>query len=392
MNKRSATGVDGVSAKEYEENLGANIRSLVRRLKTNQYRARLIRRVMIPKANGKMRPLGIPATEDKLLQTAVARLLNAIFDCDFLDASYGYREKRGARKAVEELTHSIQFGRYTYVVEADIKNYFDSINHDWLLRMLSERIEDRRFLRLVEKWLKAGVLNDGQVEHPASGTPQGGIVSPILANIYLHYALDLWFERVVKKHCEGDAAVIRYADDFVCCFQFSRDAEKFFRALGKRLGKFGLQVAPEKTRIIKFTRFVPYGNEFSFLGFAFRWGFDRKGKAHLLRETSRRRLQQSICAFKDWLRANRHRRLKSIFSALSVKLRGYYNYFGLIGNSSQLGRFYHEVVRLLHKYLNRRSQRRSFNWAEFMHALKRYGLPSPKIVQISNRQMELSPC
>lgn len=216
IRKDAAYGVDRVSAQEYEENLGENIRRLVERLKRGSYRAKLVRRQYIPKGEGKYRALGIPATEDKLLQLAVKRILEAIYEQDFLRCSYGYRPKKGALDAVDKLTVKLQFGRYDFVVEADIKGYFDNIDHDWLVRMLEERIDDRALMRLIEKWLKAGILDtDGKVLHPVTGTPQGGIVSPILANVYLHYALDLWFHKVVRKHCRGEACLIRYADDCV---------------------------------------------------------------------------------------------------------------------------------------------------------------------------------
>src|SRR3990170_281015 len=255
IRKDAAFGVDRVSAQEYEQNLGDNIQQLVERLKEKRYRAKLVRRQYIPKGNGKLRPLGIPATEDKLLQLAVKRELEAIYEQDFLRCSYGYRPNVGALDAVDKLTVKLQFGRYNFVVEADIKGFFDNIDHDRLIALLSLRIADRQLLRLIKKWLKAGVLDtDGTVIHPATGTPQGGIISPMLANVYLHYALDQWFQEVVKAHCSGEACLIRYADDYVCAFQYEGDAQRFYRALQFRLEKFGLQLAADKTRVIPFSR------------------------------------------------------------------------------------------------------------------------------------------
>jgi len=269
LNKNAASGVDKITAQDYEENLVDNIQALVDRLKTKRYRAKLVRRCYIPKENGKERPLGIPALEDRLVQLACAKLMTAIFEADFLDNSYGYRPERSAKDAVNDLRFNLQFGKYGYIVEADIKGFFDHMDHEWLLRMLKERIDDAAFLNLIRKWLKAGILDtDGMVIHPETGTPQGGIVSPVLANVYLHFALDLWFEKVVKVHCQGKALIIRYADDFVCAFQYRKDAVKFFKVLPKRLGKFCLSVAPEKTGMMRFSRFHPSRRRrIIFLGF-----------------------------------------------------------------------------------------------------------------------------
>lgn len=255
LKRDAAPGVDLVDFYEYQEKLDENIVNLVERLKQKKYRAKLVRRQYIPKINGKLRPLGIPATDDKVLQTAVAKMLEAIYEKDFLDVSYGYRPETGAQDAVRDLTRNLQFGKYAYIVEADIKGFFDNINHKWLVRMLEERINDKPFLRLIQKWLKAGILDtSGKVIYPAMGTPQGGTVSPILANVYLHYALDLWFEKRIKRQCRGEALIVRYADDFVCAFQYQQDAKLFYQQLGDRLGKFGLEVAQEKTRMIPFSR------------------------------------------------------------------------------------------------------------------------------------------
>jgi len=392
IKKDAAYGVDRVSAREYEENLEENIRRLVGRLKRKSYRAKLVRRQYIPKGEGKFRALGIPATEDKLLQLAVKRILEAIYEQDFLRCSYGYRPKKGALDAVDKLTVKLQFGRYNFVVEADIKSYFDNIDHEWLVKMLEERIDDRALMQLIKKWLKAGILDtDGKVKHPVTGTPQGGIVSPILANVYLHYALDLWFHKVVKKHCRGEACLIRYADDFVCAFQYQADAERFYEALGKRLGKFGLEVSAEKTRIIPFHRRPPSGqSHFQFLGFEFYWGEDRRGKPHLKRRTSRKKLRNSIKRFTEWCKKNRNLKPRALFRRLNAKLRGYYNYYGVFGNYDSLKQFFDQVKRILFKWLNRRSQRRSYNWKGFSQLLEHYRIEQPRIKRRNRaRQLQL---
>ncbi len=381
IRKDAAYGVDEVSAQDYQQHLGENIRNLVERLKRRRYRAKLIRRHYIPKGEGQWRPLGIPAVEDKLLQLAVLRILEAIFEQDFLRCSYGYRPRVGALDAVDWLTIKLQFGRYHYVVEADIKGFFDHIDHNWMLRMLAERIDDRALLRLIRKWLKAGVLEaDGKVVHPAMGTPQGGIVSPILANVYLHYALDLWFQRVLKPRCRGEACLIRYADDFVCAFEKKEDAQRFYREVRERIRKFGLEVVAEKTRVIAFSRLEPGNGSFEFLGFEFRWGNDRSGREHLKRRTSRKKLRSSLKGFTDWCKENRHLKLRVLFEQLNSKLRGYYNYYGVHGNYGSLKQFFSSAMRILMKWLNRRSQRRSYNWSGFTAVLQHFQVKRPRVV------------
>lgn len=384
IRKNAAYGVDRVSAREYERDLEGNIKRLVDRLKSKSYRAKLVRRQYIPKGPGKVgtRPLGIPAVEDKLLQLAVARLLAAIYEQDFLRCSYGYRPGIGALDAVDKLTIKLQFGRYEHVVEADVKGFFDNVDHDWVVRMLSERIDDRALLWLIRKWLKAGVLDtDGTVLHPVAGTPQGGIVSPVIANVYLHYALDLWFHKVVKPRCQGEACLIRYADDFVCAFEERTEAEAFYSVLGQRLKKFGLELSPEKTRVIPFDRTTHAGStSFEFLGFEFRWGRDRSGKAHLKRRTARKKLRGSLSRFTEWCRENRHLKRKELFAQLNVKLRGYYNYYGVSGNSVSLHEFFTHAMRILLKWLNRRGQRHSYNWTGFRQALEHFQVIRPRIV------------
>jgi len=382
IRKDAAYGVDQVSAEDYEQNLDENIHKLVENLKQKRYRAKLVRRRYIPKANGKLRPLGIPATEDKLLQIGVKRILEAIYEQDFLECSYGYRPNVGALDAVEKLSIRLQFGKFNYVVEADIKSFFDKIDHEWLLKMLAERVDDKALLWLIKKWLKAGVLDtDGKVLHPETGSPQGGIVSPILANVYLHYALDMWFEKVVRPHCKGKACLIRFADDFVCAFDKQEDAQRFYNVLGKRLGKFGLELSAEKTQIIPFSPTIMSGKtSFDFLGFEFRWGKDRAGKPLVKKRTARKNLRSSLKRFNEWCKENRHLRLPELFKKLNAKLRGYYNYFGVIGNYPSLKLFYYKAIKLLVKYLNRRSQRRSYNGAGYTQLIEQFGTAKPHIV------------
>jgi len=389
IRKEAAYGVDRVSAGEYEQNLEANIQDLVERLKRKGYRAKPVRRQYIPKGDGGERPLGIPATEDKLLQLAVKRILEAIYEADFLKCSYGYRPKVGAREAVHDLTVKLQFGNYHYVVEADIKGFFDHVDHEWMVQMLQERIDDRALLRLIQKWLKAGVLEkDGKVRHPVTGTPQGGVISPILANITLHYVLDLWFQKVVKKGCRGEACLIRYADDFVAAFERREEAERFHRELSERLEKFGLELSAAKTRVIPFHREPPSGgSRFEFLGFEFSWGKDRQGRPHLKRRTARKRLWASLLRFAQWCRAVRHLELRELFRVLNAKLRGYYNYYGVVGNYASLATFYRHALRILFKWLNRRSQRASYTWQGFTALLADYRVEKPRIVWPSGRRV-----
>jgi group II intron reverse transcriptase/maturase len=388
IKKSAASGVDQISAQVYEQNLAGNIQDLVERLKQKRYRAKLVKRHYIPKGNGKLRPLGIPAVEDKLLQVAATRLLAAIYEQDFLPGSYGYRPGVGALEAVDDLTVKLQFGRYHYVVEADIKGFFDNLNHDWMIRMLRERIEDRAFLGLIRKWLRAGILDTtGAIIHPVTGTPQGGVVSPVLSNVYLHYVLDLWFEKVVKPQCRGEACLLRYADDYICAFEYQEEAERFYTALGPRLEKFGLTLAAEKTRILSFSRQQPPDQgSFEFLGFEFRWGQDRGGKAHLKRRTARPKLRASLRRFTQWCRENRHQRLSVLFKQLNSKLRGYYQYYGVHGNSASLKQFFDGALRRLLKWLNRRSQRSSYTWQGFKAILEHFKIARPRIVGPSRRR------
>lgn len=382
LNKKSASGIDQMTFGEYRKNLKENIGTLVEKLKKKSYRAKLVRRKNIPKKNGKLRPLGIPVLEDKLLQTATSLILQAIYEQDFLPESFGYRPERSARDAVEELSARLQFGKTGYVVEADIKGFFDNIDHEWLIRMLEKRVDDKPFLQLIQKWLKAGVLEENRkIIKPESGTPQGGSVSPVLANVYLHYVLDLWFGKVVKRYCKGDAQIIRYADDFVCLFQHKQDTEKFYRVLPKRLAKFSLEIATDKTRVIKFNRFRNKGgNRFDFLGFEFYWGISRKGRAQLYARTSRKKMQSCLTEFAEWCRKNRHLGNRKIFSVVNAKLRGHYNYFGVRCNYKSLYRYYRQVTIILRKWMNRRSQRRSCNWEKYQRLLKIYHLEKPRIV------------
>ena len=386
LNKKAAPGVDGVTADEYAKNLASNIQTTVVELKEKRYHAKLVRRVYIPKGEGKLRPLGLPAVSDKVVQRATADILEAIYEQDFLPNRYGYRPNRGPQLAVKDLTRELQFGKYNYIVEADIRGYFDNIDHEWLIKMLEQRVEDRAMTRLIRKWLNAGILEaDGKVLHPITGTPQGGIASPLLANIYLHYAIDLWFEKVVKPRCKGEAYLCRFADDFVCAFQYKSDAEKFYKALGKRLGKFSLELAPEKTRIIGFSPFFKDKNSFEFLGFEFRWGVSRKGKNIIMRRTSRNKLRKSVANLTTWCKEIRRSRLNKIFQQLNSKLRGYFNYYGIIGNFSSFAQFYWQARQIIFKWLNRRSQRNSFTWEEFKRLWSRFRVPKPRITEGPNQ-------
>jgi group II intron reverse transcriptase/maturase len=383
LNRKAAPGVDEVTWQEYESNLDENLSNLVGRLKRKAYKARLVKRHYIPKGK-KLRPLGLPVLEDKLVQHAAKTILEAIYEADFYEYSFAYRPERSAKDATSELCFRLQFGPFGWVVECDIRSFFDEIDHDWMVRMLEERIHDKAFVGLIRKWLKAGVLEDiHTVTHPASGTPQGGVASPVLANIYLHYALDLWFQKVVQKEARGECLMMRYADDVVCAFRYKDDAERFLRQAQERLAKFMLSFSLEKTHLIRFTRFeTKNSRSFEFLGFEFRWGLNRHYKPQVKRRTLRKKLQAACREMTAWIRKERCKQgLRGLMATFRRKLQGHWNYFGVHLNSNSLWEFYRSACQIVFKWLNRRSQRRSFTWERFERMLDRYQIPKPRITQ-----------
>ena len=384
-----ATGIDHVSVPEYFGNLKENVEGLVVRMKAKSYRPKPVRRVYIPKpGKDEKRPLGIPATEDKLVQLGLKHLLEAIYEADFLDCSHGFRPERSCHTAIDKLNKSLMTKPVNYVVEVDIRKFFDNVNHYWLLRCLEERINDPNLLWLVRQFLKGGVMEDGVYTDSESGTPQGGIVSPLLANIYLHYVLDLWFDRKFKKSSKSYMEIVRYCDDFVVLFERQNDAIRFLDELKERLAKFGLQVAEDKTRLLEFGRKAYYrsrtsdtkANSFNFLGFTHYWKSSRQGKFIMGHKTSKDNLRRKLSDMKSWIKAMRTKPQILWFDTLKRKLSGHYNYFGISGNYRCLCQYYTQVVRLLYKWLNRRSQKRSFNWQEFHGFLQMNPLPQPRIM------------
>jgi len=386
LKKKAAPGVDKVTWQEYQRDLDANVEELGERLKANQYRAGLVRRKYIPKPNGKRRPLGLLRMEDKTVQRAATSIVEAIYEEDFLNSSYGYRPGRGAKDAVSEVTKQLQFGRFRWVVEADIKGFFDHIDHEKLMGMLGERIQDGRFLRLIRKWLKAGILEEtGAVINPETGTPQGGSISPVLANIYLHKVLDQWFEQQIRPVCRGQTMINRYADDFICAFEDKQDAQRFLKQLEVRLAEYGLELAEDKTRLLRFSRFEVRDNEsFEYLGFEFRWGRALNGKAVVKRRTARKKLRASVASFTEWIKEHRHSGTPWIMRTMAAKLRGHWNYYGVIGNQASQWEFFRQITGILFKWLNRRSQRSSYTWAGLRELFKQYAVPQPCITEPTN--------
>lgn len=382
LNRKSAEGIDKVSWDDFEANLSECVSKIVTALKEKRYKAMPVRRCYIPKPGGKQRPLGIPTIGDKVVQAGAARILSAIFEEDFLSCSHGYRQGKSARQAALELSQRLQRGKFGWVFDADIKGFFDNLNHDWLIRMLELRINDKAFLRLIRKWLKAGIMEKNErIYIPSSGTPQGGIISAVLANIYLHFVLDIWFERVIKPQCKGEVMLIRYADDFVCCFQYYQDLQKFSRNIESRLEKFNLNLAKDKTRQIKFTRFeTRKSNGFTFLGFEYHWGLSRKNKPLIKMQTAKEKLRRALLMIKIWVKkVSRKVKITEIMKEFHLKLLGHYNYYGVSGNGKKLLTFYNCACDILFKWLNRRSQRKSYNWKGFHVILKYYKTPLPRI-------------
>jgi len=389
LRKDAAAGIDKMTKEKYAENLDSNLSNLTERLHRMAYRPQPVRRKYIPKpGSDKQRPLGIPCLEDKLVQAGLVRILEAVYEQDFIGDSYGFRPKRSCHQALRALSESVENGPVNHIIEADIKGFFDNVKQDWLMKFLEHRIGDRRILRMVKRFLKAGVSEDGSITVSDDGTPQGGVISPLLANIYLHYALDLWLEKVVRKRCTGQVRLIRVADDFVVCLQYKAEAEEVERLLIERLGKFGLEVEPTKTRVVEFGRYAADNAKrrgerpetFDFLGFTHYCGTRRDGKGfRMKRVTARKKFTSKVKAFKGWLKTARTMKTKELWEVAKAKLRGHYAYYGVSDNLPGIMRFGEEAKRLLFKWLNRRGKRQSLNWQKFSEMLKRFPLPEPRI-------------
>jgi group II intron reverse transcriptase/maturase len=393
--KDGAVGVDGQTAADYEQDLEGNLRSLLERAKSGSYFAPPVRRVHIPKAGSpeQTRPIGIPTLEDKVLQRAVVMLLEPIYEQDFHPGSYGFRPGRGAHQALEQLREQLMATHGGWVLEVDISKFFDTLDHAHLREFVQQRVRDGVLLRLIGKWLNAGVMEAGQVSYPEAGSPQGGVISPMLANVYLHYVLDTWFEREVQPRLKGKAFLIRYADDFVIGFTEEQDARRAMEVLPKRFERYGLTIHPTKTRLVRFERPAKRDDDdshgkpesFDLLGFTHYWGRSLRGNWVVKRKTSRKRLSRALRAINEWCRGNRHKPLAEQQKTLSQKIRGHCAYYGITGNSRALSRFRHWTVRLWRKWLSRRNRERTMTWERFERLLARYPLPQAIAVHSSYR-------
>jgi group II intron reverse transcriptase/maturase len=386
--KDGAAGVDGQTAADYAGNLEGNLAALLEGFKSGRYRAPPVRRVHIPKGDGtKTRPIGIPTFEDKVLQRAVAMVLEAVYEQDFLNCSYGFRPGRSAHQALQALWDGMMEMGGGWVVEVDIQGFFDSLDHGQLRGFLDQRVRDGVVRRAIDKWLKAGVMQDGELVHTEGGTPQGGVVSPLLANVYLHEVLDRWFEAEVKPRLKGRGFLIRYADDFVVVLSSESDARRVMDVLPKRFGRYGLTLHPEKTRLVPFQRptgGTPRGRaepgSFELLGFTHHWAQSLRGRWFVRRKTAPSRLGRALQRVGEWCRRNRHLPVAMQQQSLTQKLRGHYGYFGITGNAAALGGFFYEVKRVWRLWLDRRSQRAKMTWPRFQKLLERYPLPPPVVV------------
>ena len=386
MRKDAAVGVDGVTKEQYGQDLEGNLRGLHERLVSKRYRHQPIRRVHIPKDKGKTRPIGISAFEDKLVQDAVREVLEAIYEQDFLDCSHGFRPRRRAHDAVRALDRIAHQGKVSWILEADIVSFFDSLDRAKLKELLQLRVADGSLLRLIGKCLHVGVLDGADYSEPDTGTAQGSVLSPMLGNVYLHYVLDLWFEHEVKPRLRGEAHLVRYADDFVMTFELQDDAERVMDVLVKRMGRFGLTLHPEKTRLLPFRRppAAQTGGKapatFDFLGFTLHWRRGRSGRWGMTCKTRHARLRRAVQTIADWCRRHRHQPVKAQHAALTRRIQGHFNYFGVSGNSRSLRLIIEQAKRVWYKWLRRRSQQAHLNWTRFREMLKRFPLPRPRIL------------
>ena len=390
LKKKKAAGIDGRTLESYtDKEMKSKLEEMILQIKEKRYYPQPVRRVYIESGERKRRPLGIPTVIDKVIQLGITRILEAIYESTFLSVSHGYRPGRNAHEALKEINHMIMGKYVNWIIDADIKAFFDHINHKVMIRCLEERISDPNFKLLINRFLKAHVMEEGTIRPTEEGTPQGGIVSPILANIYLHYVLDLWFEKREKKKLKGYAQLVRYADDFLIGIQHRNEAETLLNSLKERLDKFGLKLSEEKTRIIEFGRFAGENvkrrmngkpKTFNFAGFTHYCTKTRDGRFMVRVKTERRRMNRSVTAMKQWIqKAHNIVLLPVIWQKITQKLQGHYQYYGVSGNFESINRYYHKTRSLLFKWINRRSQKKTWNWEGYTKYLKNYPLPKPKL-------------
>jgi group II intron reverse transcriptase/maturase len=388
LNRGSAPGIDRVTWRAYEEDLIPKLEDLHARLVNGEYQPQPVIRRWIPKGNGKLRPLGLPALEDKVVQRAVADLLESIYEQDFQEFSYGFRPGRSAHQAIRDVRQGLHTG-INYVIDCDISSFFDNLQHDKLVAILRKRVNDGRLLALIESWLEAGIMDGREMVFPEKGSPQGSVISPLLANAYLHEVLDTWFVEAVQPRCRGKVVLYRYADDFIIGCEREEDARRILEVLPKRFAKYGLEINAEKTRMISFRRPrsgspSPTHEEkpgtFTFLGFTHYWGKTRKGWYTIKWKTDGRRLRRSVCSLWQWCRDHRHRPLEEQYNTLCSKLRGYYQYYGVPCNYEALEFVYFKVTRAWRYWLNRRGGRKKLKWSTFQRLIAQFQLPRPRIV------------
>lgn len=376
--KNKAVGIDGMTKEMYGEHLEDNIDKLIHDMKQFSYRPYPVRKTYIPKGNGKLRGLGIPSFEDKMVQGVFKEILEAIYETKFLDSSFGFRPNRGCHDAIQRINKHIMADKVNYIIDADIKGFFDNLDHEWLMKFLEHDIADKNFLRYIKRFLIGGVMEDGKKLETDKGTVQGGLISPVLANVYLHYVLDLWFEHM-KKEFRGEMYLVRYADDFVCMFQYEKEAQEFYKLLIERLRKFNLEIAEDKSRILPFGRYKGTKESFDFLGFTHINGKSHWGKYCVIHRTSKKKLKQKREAAKQWLKEHMHESIPETIRKLNKKMIGHYRYYGIYGNFIGLNKFYKYVRQQLYFTKRRRDQSRWLTWKKLGQILKVYPIASPEI-------------